>query len=73
MAEDKTIDDIKGRAKEAVGAVTDDDDLRRDGELDQGKAETKSKVDEIVDKVSDTARDLGDKVKGALENDDDKR
>jgi uncharacterized protein YjbJ (UPF0337 family) len=32
------VEDVKGRAKEAVGAVTGNDDLQREGEAQQSKA-----------------------------------
>jgi uncharacterized protein YjbJ (UPF0337 family) len=47
-------EDSKGRAKEAAGAVTGDDDLKREGKVDQASASTKEKVDDAKDKVKDT-------------------
>ncbi len=44
------LDDLKGRAKEAAGDLTDDDDLKRDGKVDQGKGKVKEVVDDIADK-----------------------
>ncbi len=44
------LDDLKGRAKEAAGDLTDDDDLKREGKIDQGKGEVKEAVDKIADK-----------------------
>jgi len=44
------MDDLKGRAKEAAGDLTDDDDLKRDGEVDQGKGKVKDVVDNVADK-----------------------
>ncbi len=35
------LDDLKGRAKEAAGDMTDNKDLEREGKIDQGKAEVK--------------------------------
>lgn len=46
-------EDMKGRAKEAAGAVTDDDDLKREGKTDQASASVKDKVDRTVDSVKD--------------------
>ena len=53
-------DDLKGRAKEAAGDLTDNDDLKREGKSDQasGKVkdfleDAKDKGEEIVDKVKD--------------------
>ena len=49
---DKNVDEAKGRAKEAAGAVTDDKDLKREGKVDQAK----SSVKDAVDKAADTAK-----------------
>ncbi len=47
------MDDLKGRAKEAVGDATDNNDMKREGKLDQGKAEVKDAVDKVGDKIKD--------------------
>ena len=44
-------DEIKGRAKEAAGAITDDDKLRREGKVDQAAGKTKQAVEKVVDKT----------------------
>lgn len=59
MSEDTNKDEIKGRAKEAAGAITGDDDLKDEGKLDQAKGDVKDAVDSVADKV-----------KGLLGNDD---
>jgi uncharacterized protein YjbJ (UPF0337 family) len=46
-------DDIKGRAKEAVGDLTDDQDLQREGKVDQFTDTVKDKVGDVSDKVKD--------------------
>ena len=43
-------DDLKGRVKEAARDLTDDDDLQREGQIDQGKGKVKDVVDNIADK-----------------------
>ena len=43
-------DDLKGRVKEAAGDLTDDEDLQREGKVDQGKGKVKEVVDDIGDK-----------------------
>ncbi|MGI8983048.1 MAG: CsbD family protein [Acidimicrobiales bacterium] len=43
-------DDLKGRIKEAAGDLTDDDDLKREGQIDQGKGKVKKFVDDVADK-----------------------
>lgn len=45
--------DLKGRAKEAVGALSGDDELKKEGEVDQAKSSLKDKVDDIADKIKD--------------------
>jgi uncharacterized protein YjbJ (UPF0337 family) len=38
------VEDVKGKAKEAVGAVTGDDELKREGSAQQKKAEAERDV-----------------------------
>jgi uncharacterized protein YjbJ (UPF0337 family) len=47
------FEETKGRAKQAVGDLTDNDDLRREGKLDETSGKAKQKVDEAKDKVED--------------------
>jgi uncharacterized protein YjbJ (UPF0337 family) len=42
-------EDMKGRAKEAVGDITGDKALKREGKIDQASAATKKTVDKTVD------------------------
>jgi uncharacterized protein YjbJ (UPF0337 family) len=44
-------DQIKGRIKEAAGALTDNDRLKREGKLDQVVGKVKEKTEEAVDKI----------------------
>ncbi len=50
------MQEIKGRVKEAAGAVTDDDSLRREGKLDQATGQIKQAAEKVVDKVTDAAK-----------------
>ena len=52
MANEK-LEDIKGRVKEAAGDVTDNDDLKREGKVDQASAKVKETVGDVADKVKD--------------------
>jgi len=47
------MDDIKGRAKEAAGDLTNDQDLKNEGKVDQASSTVKEKVGGAVDKVKD--------------------
>ncbi len=44
-------DETKGRMKEAAGDLTDDEELEREGKIDQGKGKVKDAVDNIADKI----------------------
>lgn len=46
-------DQMKGRAKEAAGALTDDERMRREGKLDQAAGKVKETAGRAVDKVRD--------------------
>jgi len=46
-------DETKGRMKEAAGALTGDDDLKREGQVDQAGATVKEKVNDAVDRTKD--------------------
>jgi uncharacterized protein YjbJ (UPF0337 family) len=61
MSESNT-DDIKGRAKEAAGAVTDDEDLKEEGRNDQRAADAKEKVENAADKVKQGIDDVKDRI-----------
>ena len=56
-----TTDKIKGRVKEAVGVITDNDRLKREGQTDQVVGEVK----EIAEKVQDKVKRVVKKVKDA--------
>ncbi len=47
------FDEAKGRAKEAAGALTDDDDLKAEGKVDKTSGKLKDAVDTVKDKVDD--------------------
>jgi uncharacterized protein YjbJ (UPF0337 family) len=44
-------DKVKGRVKEAAGALTDDDRLRNEGKVDQAAGKVKDAATKAVDKV----------------------
>jgi uncharacterized protein YjbJ (UPF0337 family) len=54
-------DEIKGRVKEAAGAITDNDQLRREGKIDQAAGKVKQAAQKAVDKVQDAAKHLNRK------------
>lgn len=52
-------EDTKGRLKEAVGDLTGDKGLQREGEIDQASAATKKKIDEAAGKIKDAVNPKG--------------
>ncbi|GAC1592607.1 MAG: hypothetical protein NVS3B21_12490 [Acidimicrobiales bacterium] len=55
---DDRVQDAKGRAKEAIGSVTGNDDLKDKGKSDQTKAAIKGKIGDVVDTVKDKVDDI---------------
>ena len=53
---DGTKDDLKGRAKEAVGDLTDDQDLKNEGKVDRASGKVKDAVGDVADKAKDVLR-----------------
>jgi uncharacterized protein YjbJ (UPF0337 family) len=47
-----TTDKITGRVKEAVGVITDNDRLKREGQTDQVVGEVKEAAEKVKDKVA---------------------
>ncbi|MFN8028196.1 MAG: CsbD family protein [Acidimicrobiia bacterium] len=60
---DGTTDDIKGRAKEAVGDLTDDRDLKREGKADRVGAKAKDALDDLGDEAKEMIDDVKDKFR----------
>jgi uncharacterized protein YjbJ (UPF0337 family) len=56
----------KGKAKEAIGRVTHDRRLERQGRSEQKRADVKEKAPEVVDTVKEKARDAVDRTKGKI-------
>lgn len=50
---DHKVEDAKGRLKEAAGDIMGDEDLKREGRLDQASAATKKTIDDWADKFKD--------------------
>jgi uncharacterized protein YjbJ (UPF0337 family) len=55
MASGKT-DEVKGRVKEAAGALAGDSKLKREGRADQAAGKIKQKVTKVIDKVRGAVR-----------------
>ena len=55
-------DKISGRAKQAVGAVTGDEDTKHEGERQEDKGKLKGKLDSVVEKAEHALEDVKHKV-----------
>lgn len=62
---DMNSDQAKGRVKQAVGDLTDDDQLKKEGKAD----ETAGKAKEFLQDVEDKTEELVDKLKEAAHKD----
>jgi len=63
------MDEAKGRIKEAVGDLTEDEDLKREGKLDQAGAAVKEKAENLGESLKETVGDMVDRAKDALGRD----
>jgi uncharacterized protein YjbJ (UPF0337 family) len=64
---DNKIEQTKGHVKEAVGDLTDNDELRDEGKRDQAAGKVKEKVEQVTDKIEegiDKVKDKLDQEKG---------
>jgi uncharacterized protein YjbJ (UPF0337 family) len=57
-----TEDKITGKGKEALGVLTDDKDLEREGKTDQIAGESKDTLDEAADWAKDKIDAVKDRV-----------
>ncbi len=51
-----TTDKMKGRIKEAAGALLDDEKLKSEGQADQFVGKVKSAAEKVVDKAKDLVK-----------------
>ena len=55
MAGGKT-DELKGRVKEAAGALAGDAHLKREGQVDQTVGKVKQAIDKVIDKIKEAVQ-----------------
>lgn len=53
MSDDGTVDETKGRVKQAAGDLTGDKDLKNEGKVDKASGKTKGAVGDVADKAKD--------------------
>jgi uncharacterized protein YjbJ (UPF0337 family) len=57
------VDQMKGRLKEAVGVLMDDDSLKNEGKLDQLGGEIRETAERVAEKVKATVEKAVEKLK----------
>ena len=55
-------DELKGRAKEAAGDLTDDERLKREGKMDRASGKAKEIVDDLKEKAEDAIDDVRERL-----------
>lgn len=55
------FEEVKGRAKEAAGDLTDDEELKTEGKADQASSKAKDALDTVKDKLEDAVDYVKDK------------
>jgi uncharacterized protein YjbJ (UPF0337 family) len=53
-------DKVTGKAKQAIGDITGDDELRNEGKLEEGKGEAKEDLDRAEDRADEKAAEVAD-------------
>ena len=66
---DEKVEDLKGRAKEAAGDLTDDEELQRKGKLDQASASVKEKIGDAGEKLEEGVESVKDKAGDVIDRD----
>jgi uncharacterized protein YjbJ (UPF0337 family) len=61
---DNKAEQAKGKIKQAVGDLTADDGLRREGKVDEASGSAKEKVGDLEDKAEDAIDAVKDKITG---------
>ena len=59
-------DRISGRAKQAAGDLTGDEELEREGEVEEKSADIKGRIGDVADKAREKVDDAVDSVKRRL-------
>lgn len=61
---DKDLDQAKGKVKQAAGDLTGNDDLKREGKVDEKGGKAKEALGDAKDKLSDGVDSVKDKLTG---------
>ncbi len=61
---DSKLDQAKGKVKQAAGDLTGNDDLKREGKVDETSGNAKGKLEDVKDKAEDAVDAVKDKLTG---------
>jgi uncharacterized protein YjbJ (UPF0337 family) len=61
---ESNFDEAKGRVKEAAGDLADDQGLKDEGKVDKAVSSIKEKIDDTADKVKDAVNPDDDEPQG---------
>lgn len=64
------LEKTKGRIKEAVGDLTDDERLEWEGKTDRAAGTVREKTDEVIDKVKEKSQKAINRVNEKMKDDD---
>lgn len=57
-------DQVKGKVKQAVGDLTDNEDLKKEGRADEKAGEVKEFLKDVKDKADDVVDTVKDRITG---------
>ena len=60
---DGKVKQVKGKVKQGIGDLTDDEQLRDEGVADEAEGEVQEGFGTVRRKVGDAVKDLGNKIK----------
>jgi uncharacterized protein YjbJ (UPF0337 family) len=67
-----SVENVKGKGQEAVGAVTGDSQGEAEGKAKQALGKTREGLEDVKDGVANTAKKVADKVHDGIEDIKDK-
>lgn len=62
MSNEGTFDKAKGRVKQAAGDLTDNDELRREGKIDEQAGKTKDAIGKAKEGLEDAVDEVKERV-----------
>lgn len=67
------FDEVKGKAKQAWGDLTGDENAKAEGQLDEAKGHVKERFEDAKDQAGEKVNDFLDSANDKLEKDEDEQ